>query len=135
LVLIGVFVSWADVAGFGTGAFDIPIQFLFDRTEVTGGIKVGLLVLLLLALGIVGWARPHHPLLGAVTGARWGQAAGGLVLVVAAAFALQWHRYLALYPDGQRPGFLGSLGFGLYLTIVGGVLLLVGDRAWPRARR
>jgi hypothetical protein len=135
LVLLGVFVSWSDIAGFGTGAFDIPIQFLVDRTEVTGGIKVGLLVLVLLALAVVAWARPHHPLLGQVTGAVWGQIAGGLVLVVAAAFALQWHRYLGIYPEEQRPGYVGSLGVGLYLTIVGGALLVVGDRAWPRGRR
>jgi hypothetical protein len=136
LVLLGVVFSWADLAGTsGTGAFDIPIQFLFDREKLTGGIKVGLLMLVLLGLGVVAWARPHHPVLGRATGAVWGKAVGGVVLLVAAAFALQWHRFLGLYPSEVRPGYLGSLGFGLYLTIAGGALLIVGDRPWPKGRR
>ena len=94
--------------------FDVPLQFLFDPLQPSDGVKVGLIVLL---LGLAGaW------LSFSASRVNIRRVLGLAAIAVGVVFILQ----LGSFVDqvGAGVSVTDVIGFGVYVNIVGGVMLL-----------
>jgi hypothetical protein len=120
LAAVGTFLPWISADGLTTKSTKVPVKFLFDyKTTDTGGLKVGYLILALAAAAIALSVRPVS---------RQARRAAGLGLVIVATlFTAQLQRLLSETPGStQSVSLLKVLGMGVYLTLIGGVLVGVG---------
>jgi hypothetical protein len=119
LMLLGSFLPWISIHGFDSSGWDVPFFALLTGKATITGFKLGL-VLLVVAAGVVGvpllTKRPLDANLLLV--------AGGVAL---ASFVLF---FIRLSSNHFSAG--ASVGFGAYITAVGGVLLGI---AFLQARR
>jgi hypothetical protein len=118
---ISVLLPWLSPPGGGgsSNAFDVPFPFLWDYTA-GGDFRLGIVVIILAVLGLaVAVFRQLSPRLAA--------ALGIVTLVAGVMFIIQVSRAIS---DSMGLGFGDAIGdwvgFGTWLTIGGGVLMLVG---------
>ena len=118
LVLVGALLPWFSITGFpSSNAFEVPLKFLFDPKAEATGLDLGWLVLLgALVAGALALFRP--------TG-RELKSAGSALISISVLYVVQLQRYLSLFPADQRPGLFSSIGFGVYITVIGAVLMIV----------
>jgi hypothetical protein len=122
LALLGSMLDWFSAPGVSASSFDVKLNFLTSPKSTPSGPDLGI-VLLVLVIGF-GWSvvvdrRPRER--------RW---CGGAVAAVAGIYALQMNSWLSQFPAGQRPGWLDTLGLGVWTAVVGGVLMSL-----PNTRR
>jgi general L-amino acid transport system permease protein len=108
-LILAPFLTWR---GTGTSAFDTGISSLWG-SDAVGGLSVGLLV------SVVGVAVVVTALLGVRLKATTG-ALGGFGLTIVFLFVVQIFR---AFPAGS---VVGEAGIGLFLALVGGVLVVSG---------
>jgi hypothetical protein len=115
-VAVASILPWFAVEGTQSlSGFDVPLQFLFDPLQPSDGVKIGLIVLL---LGLGGaWLSFSS----SRTGLR--RLLGLAAIAIGGVFILQ----LASFVDqvGAGVSVTDVIGFGVYVTIVGGVMLLI----------
>jgi zinc ribbon protein len=120
-VALASFLPWVEFPGFGEAAtgFDVPFGFLFDPTTVDpGGFDLGLLTLLIGIGGSVLIFMRKKPGIRRLLGVG---AAGIGVL-----YALQLTSLIS--QAGAGISVTDVMGFGVYVTIGGGVLLAAGKQ-------
>ena len=121
--LLGALLPWLSVQGApdDSNAFDIPAKFLFDyKTATNGGLKIGVLVLLVAAGAAVALlVKGASPVIRRVC--------GGVLAAMPVLFILQVNRLESAAGGG------GGLdpGIGAFLTILAGVALAVVPDAAP----
>jgi hypothetical protein len=117
-VAISAFLPWLSSGGVSTGSMDVPVGFLLDyKTADTGGLKVGWVLLALSALALVLALRPEV----APPVAR--RAVGWALVVIPSVFVAQLQR---LTGDLQAGSVFSLVGFGVYVALVGGLLIAMG---------
>ena len=117
LVALASMLDWVSVGGVSASGFDVKTNFLFSPTSKPSGVDLGL-VLLAAAIGAVALS-----VLGSRR--REGRWIGVAVAAVAVLFAVQMQRSLSQLTPAHRPSLLGTLGIGVYLTLLGGGLMAV----------
>jgi hypothetical protein len=120
---IAIFLPWLDVAGVSSNSFDIPAAFLFDREAAPSSVDLGIVLLAAVVAGAVGVLMPGREVVRL--------AAGAALLLIAALYMFQLNRYLSLFGD-DAPGLFSTVGFGVWITAVAAIPLLV--RIPERAR-
>jgi hypothetical protein len=115
VALVGSMLDWVSVPGVSASSFDVKLNFLTSPKSTPSGPDLGI-VLLVLVVGF-GWSvvtdrRPRER--------RW---CGGAVAAVAVTYALQMNSWLSQFPADQRPGWIETLGLGVWATLVGGILM------------
>ena len=117
LAAIGSLLDWLSFTGLSASSFDVKANFLLSPTATPSGPDLGLLVVgaaaAFVVVTLVGIGAPV---------ARW---VGVVVIGIGVLFTVQLQRYLGEFPAEGRPSLLGSLGVGVYVTVVGGALMLV----------
>jgi SH3-like domain-containing protein len=115
LAILGGFLPWFSAGGESGNAWDIPFASLLDHNSTSQGVDTGavLLVLVLAAIPLL----TKHPLPRAATFAL-----AGVAVVIG---------ILGLMLINDLPGL--SIGVGLILTIVGGVVIAAGAFVPSRA--
>ncbi len=115
---VSAFLSWFELFGVGANAFDLPVQFLVDyQTTASNDVPIGLLVLVLVGVAA---AAAVLPALGDKL--QLVRLMGVALVVVAGVFLVQ----LARAADEVGASFGDLFGVGPFVTVVGGVLLLIG---------
>jgi hypothetical protein len=126
LVVVSAFLEWAG-RNFprSFGGMEVPAKFLVDsKSNLDGaGLPLGVLVLVIAAIGLVGAFAPirRRDLLVWV--------AGGLAALVALVFLYQLNEFMDRFNRVFGPGGFGArntVGFGAALCGFGGVLTLAG---------
>ena len=115
-IVVGVFLPWFSGTFEGRGnAFDVPLSFLWSLTAGSGGVKLGVVLLLIGgAAALLSFLRGTGPIRRIL---------GIAAIVVTAAFAVQLYR--AIDQLGGGPGdLLDMIGPAVYVTFVGGGLLV-----------
>lgn len=120
---IGAVLSpWLQPPGAGgTRASKLPIKFLVDpNINSAGGPKILWLLILLIAAGAFLTVRPISRKLRKTCG--WG------LVLVATMFLTNVQRALSMAQQGgfQAGSVFANLGFGVYLTAIGGLLIALG---------
>lgn len=116
-LMVSSVLPWVNAPGApSANAFEVPVTFLFDPLGAPGGPRVGLVLLLIglagAALAFVPAGRVVRRLIGPVA-----TAAGGLFISAV----------IRLVGDaGGGVGPLDLIGFGAYVSIVGGILVAAG---------
>ena len=111
-LLLGTFFAWITIDSADGNAYDVPLEFLWNHDNASGGgLNVGLLLLAL--AGAVG-ALCFLP--GRVKVRR---ILGGVALGITLLYIVQLQRALSAAGDGT-PGLISALGFGVLLTLIGG---------------
>lgn len=123
-IVLGSLISWIRMSGFNGNAFRVPLSFLFDYQTTGGGIKVGLLLMAIVAAAGVFCVLP-----GKVTVRR---ALGGVVAFITVLYVFQLNRVLSAAGD-DAPGLLSVVGFGVPIVLAGAIALAV-DRTEPADR-
>lgn len=123
-IVLGSLISWIRMSGFNGNAFRVPLSFLFDYQTTGGGIKVGLLLMAIVAAAGVFCVLP-----GKVTVRR---ALGGVVAFITLLYVFQLNRVLSAAGD-DAPGLLSVVGFGVPIVLAGAIALAV-DRTEPAGR-
>ncbi|MDQ1373449.1 MAG: hypothetical protein QOJ09_787 [Actinomycetota bacterium] len=120
LLALGTILPWTR-SGFGSGnGFDVPITFLWSKTAGSGGVKLGLLLLVLGAGGVYVASRADIQ--------RFRIAVGGVAALCVVLFVVQFQRVLS----GTHVSLTKVLGFGVLVTLVGAVALAVAPLQWPK---
>lgn len=130
-VAVSALLPWFSMAGLpGVGPFKIPIQALWSSTTSAtaangpGLLSVGVALLLIAAAGIAAAFVPTS---------NWVRTgAGAAALVMPSAWTKQLltvARQLNQLGGGTRVSVIGLVGIGVYVSLAGGVLLLVGSSA------
>jgi hypothetical protein len=97
--------------------FDVPAAFLFDFKKAgSGGLKIGLVVLL---VGVIGAALTLLPVTGAIR-----RLLGGLGVVIGGLYVVQLGRLVDAVGGGVS--LTDAIGFGVYVAAGGGLLLAAG---------
>lgn len=114
IVIVSAFLPWLDLAGDTVTAYDSPANFLFDSTSNDDGVNLGIVLLILGAVGIIAvLIRP----------VRW------LSIVVGVAAIVIGARYIWQTNDllsGNDLGLFDLLSYGAYFAIGGGVVAVLG---------
>ena len=111
---------WFTPGNLSRNGFDVPVQFLYDykyESNTDSGIKIGLLLLVLGGAGAL--------LAVLLTDHRWRRGVGIAIAVIAGVYVVQMQRLLGTVPAADRPSLLSTVGFGLYVALVGGLVLAV----------
>lgn len=109
--MVAAFLPWLSIDGLGsTSALDVPVQALWDLNAGDGPIKIGFVTI---ALGVLGAGLSFLPRTATIR-----RLCGSFALAVAAAFLLQSFRAFE-QAGGSLGDFVGAIGIGVYLTIVG----------------
>jgi hypothetical protein len=119
----GLVLAWISPpgGGKGVGAGKLPIKFLLDpKIASTGGPKIMWLVVALAGAGAYLTLQPVSRQLRKACG--WG------LVLISTMFLTNVQRLLSLQKAGgfQAGSVFANLGFGVYVTAVGGVLIAVG---------
>jgi hypothetical protein len=120
VLLLGILLPWGRQGAQGSG-FDIPITFLVDyKTEGSGGLKLGLLLLALAIAGLVFTTvrtdlQQYRLYMG-------GAAAGAMVI-----YLIQLQR-VASALDVSVTKFVGV---GVFVTLLGAIALAIAPPQWP----
>ena len=116
LVAVGAFLPWLTFPlSPSFSSTDLPIQFLFD-TQPSPDSPIDIVVLLLVAAGI-GVAASFRPSMTKIRkGAGWG------AVVITTLYVANLQRLLGEMGEGA-PGLIEALGFGVLVTVAGGVLM------------
>lgn len=124
LVAASALFAWIAPGGVrSSNAFKVPLTFLVDNTPKPGGPKLGFLLLLLGAAGVVlSTARPE-PVIRRVIGA--------VVVGLGLLFLVQFQRALRGW---EFLPVLGNIGLGVPMAIGGGVLLWGRGPTHPSAK-
>jgi hypothetical protein len=120
LGLIAVVLPWLTPPGAGgsSNAFDVPTAFLWDY-EASGGLKLGVIVLAVAIIGlIVSFVMPLD--------ARIAGAMGVVALAIGLVFVIQVVRAIGEFDLSFGDAISDWVGFGAWMTVGGGVLMLVG---------
>jgi hypothetical protein len=112
LAVLGGFLPWISGAGEDISAWDIPVKSLFDTQNVDQGLDTGPILLVLLVTVVPLFTRRSLPQ------ALIGVLAGLTVLIALLGFRL--------FNDVADFGPGIDLGFGLVLTMAGGLVLVIG---------
>jgi hypothetical protein len=135
LVVVSGFLEWAG-RNFprSFSGLDVPVKFLVDSKSNLdgGGLPLGLLVIVVGAVGLVGAFAPirRRDLL------VW--ASGGVSVVIALLFLYQLNEFMERFNRVFGPGGFGArntVGFGAALCGFGGVLTLAGAALGVYVRR
>jgi hypothetical protein len=109
---------WFTPGDLSRDAFDVPVEFLYDyKSTSDSGLKVGLLLLVLGGAGAL--------LAVLLNDHRWRRGVGIAITVIAGVYVVQLQRLLGSVPAADRPSLLSSMGFGVYVALVGGLALAV----------
>jgi hypothetical protein len=106
------------------GSPDIPVQVLVGiETAGTGPISVAVVLVAVAVIAILAATRPRLALARRI--------AGWCAVLCATLFVAQLQRQLGQIPAGTEgaPSLLGSIGLGVVLVLVGGLLIAVGPGA------
>jgi len=121
-VIGALLVPWLQPpGGAGTRASKVPIKFLLDpKLNSTAGPKVLWLLVLLIGAGAFLTVRPISRKLR--------KTCGWALVLVATMFLTSVQRALSLAQQGgfQAGSVFANLGFGVYLTVIGGLLIALG---------
>lgn len=113
-LVLGLLLPWAEG---GTGSFDVPVTLLWDLNADDMFIKVGMVLVAIAVLGalviLTGKVNPLRRVLG------------GLGAAVGIAFIVQLYRFVSAL-DGGVGDVFDSVGVGVYVTVVAGVLMTLG---------
>jgi SH3-like domain-containing protein len=120
LALLSIVLPWlAPPFGGSSNGFDVPTAFLWDYAA-SSGLKLGVVVLVVAAAGLVVALMMRID-------ARVGAALGFVMLLIGVVFVIQVMRAIG---DEFDLSFMDAvtdwLGFGTWLAIGGGVLMLIG---------
>ncbi len=127
-VVVGALLPWLRLPGLpGFGSPDFPVQALVgDLTGSSGPVSIAVV---LVAAAVVALVAASRPSLGRIR-----RLAGWLVVVIATVFVAQVQRNLAALAAGgpDAPTVLGTVGLGVIVAFVGGLLIALGPS--PKAR-
>jgi hypothetical protein len=111
IIVISGFLDWVDGGG---NAYDGPAMILFDSSPSDGGLKLGIVVLLLGAVCVLGvFLQP----------VRWLTLVGGALAIVV---GLRFMQQINTLVEGSGQSLTDVIGIGVYGVIVGGVVAVVG---------
>ncbi|MEZ5116740.1 MAG: hypothetical protein R2737_10770 [Candidatus Nanopelagicales bacterium] len=127
VVVVGAFLPWLSLQGAPSiGSPDIPLQALVDINTVSDGpIDVVVLLIAAAVVAVIGSVSPRWTLFRRI--------AGWTVVLAASLWVAQIQRQLSEIPAGtpDAPTLFSTVGFGVYVTIVGGLLVALGPGAKP----
>ena len=125
LIAVGAMLGWIRGQGIAGNTLDIPLLALIDYKASKSAVKLGFLVLALAGAGVAGALQPSR---------AWLKRAAGIgAAVVPVVFVIQLVRLLDGIPGA---GLLDVVGFGVPVTLSGGlVLLFEGKIAGRRNQR
>ncbi len=127
LVAVSSLLPWfaSFQGGKSSNAFEVPVGYLIDPLKGQGGLKVGILVVL---IGLVGALLACLPVRRAAL-----VTLGTLATVFGGVFVVQTIRFVNAVNQGAGPGGKVSatsvIGLGAYLAVVGGVLMMIKGKA------
>jgi hypothetical protein len=124
LILIGSFLPWLTFGPFSASAWDVNFGYLITGSDVTGGLKVGFVLLGALVVGLP--ALTHKPLPEWVV-----PTVGGVAAALPAITLLRALTAGHSVSRGLSTGLSLSPSFGLFLTLAAGIVILVD---WARER-
>ena len=119
LAAVATLLPWLEISSASFDAFDVPVNFLRDGTTDDGGLKIGVVVVVLAVLGIASvFVRP----------VRWFTIVTGVVIVgIGARFVMEVGPLLDDLESAQIfEGRFDVLQYGTYLAVFGGLLAIVG---------
>jgi hypothetical protein len=126
LALVGSMLDWFSTTGLSASSFDVKLNFLVSPKSDPSGPDIGLVLLAAIVgvavLVVVGTRERER---------RW---IGGAVAAVAGVFVVQLQRWLSQFPEDQRPGLFDTIGLGVWLTLVGGALMVLPRPSGGAAR-
>lgn len=128
LLAVAAVLPWLEASGRSIDSFDVPLEFLLSYDSTTDlGVDLGVLVVVLALVGAVAVVLTPQAL--------WRRSIGTVAVAVALLYAFQLNRLLSQAPASDRPSLLSSLGYGVFVAIVGGGALgWAPDWPWGRAR-
>ena len=113
IIALGAMLGWIRGQGIGANTLDIPLLALIDYKASKSAVKLGFLVLALAGAGVAGALQPSR---------SWLKRAAGIgATVVPVVFVVQLVRLLDGIPGAS---LLDVVGFGIPVTLVGGLVLL-----------
>jgi hypothetical protein len=124
LILIGSFLPWLTFGPFSASGWDLNFGYLITGSGVTGGLKVGFVLLGAVVIGLP--ALTHKPLPPWVV-----PAVGGVAVALPAITLLRALTAGHGVSQGLSTGLSLSPSVGLFLTLAAGVVILVD---WGRER-
>lgn len=117
---------WLKANGRSANAFDVPLEFLLSYKSTTDlGTDLGVLLLALAVAGAAAVLLTPKP--------AFRRATGSVALAVALLYVVQVQQLLGAVDAPGRPGLFSALGFGVYLALVGAVVLAWAPE-WPVGR-
>ena len=125
---VGSFLPWVDYAS-GTAtvsAHDVPVGYLFDYKNTTGGLKIGLLLLVIAAGAFLAQHMQGQQ--------RWTKPVATLGAAITAMFVVQEQRLLGAIPESNAPSLFDVLGAGVWVALAGSALLVFGNMQQPRGK-
>lgn len=114
-VALAVFLPWLSVPGSSSDGFDVPLSFLWSPESGGGGIKLGIVLL------VIGAAGAGLSLLPGTEQIR--RVLGSLALLMTVAFVGQLFRAVGKLGGGANA--FDFLGAAVYVSALGGALLAV----------
>jgi len=120
-IALSAVLPWLRIGGRSADGFDVPVEFLLSYdSDLDTGVKLGLLLILLGAVGVAAVLLLPDP--------RWRRGAGLAASAIAVVYVVQVQRLLSAGPARGRPGLLSILGFGVYVALGGGLALAFAPR-------
>ncbi len=128
LVVLGSVLPWMEIGGQSADGTDVPLEFLLSYKSTTDlGLDLGVVVL---ALGVAGAIATL-----VAPDARWRGVIGCAAVAVALVYVAQVAAMLNAASSAGRPSLLSTVGFGVWITIVGGAALAFGPQVMAAATR